>query len=192
MSNTARLVAHATGDENGGDPYMGLAGSQNGVELVAQQWYEHNWDCVYRAAKPEHREQIAMFMEKAVSNGFIGYDSNKNARDTLFEALGKNGYKVDEINTSVECDCSALVYCAVYPVTGVECYISPERKESAKIKTCPKVNDYADYLENQCAGMFEKLDGSIYDSVDQYGNHGVELLRGDILVELGNHIAVWV
>ena len=185
MSNTAKLVAHATSDENG-NVYGGDPGCQTGSELQARQWYQRGWDCVYRAVNAEDREKIALFMEKAVANGFIGYNTNRYRRDTLFETLLTNGYKVDEVNTSVECDCSALAYCAVFSVTGVECYIDPAVKEEYKIIKCPKVNNYDDYIENQCAGMFEKLEGT------DYTDSGDNLLRGDILVAWDAHIAVWI
>ena len=185
MSNTAKLIAHAASDERyeiyGGDP-----GNQTGVELHARQWYAGGWDCVYRAVNEADRETIALFMEKAVANGYIGYNTNRRKRDTLFQALLANGYKVDEVNTSVDCDCSALVYCAVFPVTGVECYLTEEQKEEALVNICPKVRHYEDYIENQCAGMFEKLEGEDYTGSSQ------NLLRGDLLVDRESHIAVWI
>lgn len=185
MPNTARLVAHATHDENNNN-VLGDPGCQIGCELQARRWYQRGWTQIYRAVNEADREKIAAFMEKAVANGYIGYNTNRTKRDTLFETLLTNGYKVDEVNQSVECDCSALVYCAVFPVTGVECYIDPAEKQEKNIKICPKVDNYPDYIENQCAGMFEKLEGT------DYTDSGDNLLRGDIMVALGAHIAVWI
>lgn len=185
MSNTAYLVAHATHDEDD-NIWGGYKGCQTGCELQSRRWYQRGWSTVYRAVNKADREKIALFMEKAVANGFIGYNTNRVARDTLYEALLANGYKVDEVNTSVSCDCSALAYCAVYNVTGVDCYIDPAVKSEKNIKTCPKVNNYEDYLENQCAGMFERLDGT------EYTDSSANLVRGDILVAWNKHIAVWI
>jgi hypothetical protein len=179
------MVAHATHNEDykilDGDP-----GCQSGNELQARRWYQRGWTHIYRAVDEQSREKIAVFIEKAVANGFIGYDTNRRNRDTLFQALQENGYQVDEVEESVHCDCAALVYCAVYPVTGVEFVIDQAGADEALINICPKVRHYVDYIENQCSGMFEK-----YTS-EQHINSADGLIRGDIMVAEGAHIAVWI
>lgn len=191
--NTAGLIAHATHDEDFGEGYGGVTGSQTGTELQLKQWEASSgYEYLYRvkttvADYEEKREQIAVFMEKAVSNGYIGYDNNRNARETLYNELNRNGYAVDKVNVSVECDCSALVYCAIRPVTGVDFTpLSKEEQEQYKCINIPKVSIYDRYIEGQCAGMFEKI--TIDTNLDPY----TDLRRGDIIVQPGKHIAVWV
>lgn len=175
---TLHLIAQATSNESGETLY-GKHGDQRGYELNARQWYSYPWDCVYRANTEEDREKIASFMEKAVVNGFIGYDTNKDKRDTLYEILLTNGYKVDEINTNCATDCSALGFCAVYLVTQV-----PFSHADTDVDQCPRVRHYEEYMA--ASSKFEKLEGTAYtDSPDN-------LMRGDILVAWGNHIGIWI
>ena len=181
--DTHYLIAHATADENNGD-YGGLAGSQIGFELHARTWYSRPWTHVYRAVDPEVAENIAMFMEKAISNGFIGYDCNTTARDTLYHKMVANGFKVDELNESAECDCSSLVYCAVYPQTQVDFIVPVE--DASHTKITPKCRHYLDYLMNACAGMFTE------HTEEKYLTSAAELKRGDILLNPELHIAVWI
>lgn len=187
---TLHLIAQATSNESGESLY-GKHGDQRGFELNSRQWYSYPWDCVYRANTGGDRERIASFMEKAVVNGFIGYDTNKNKRDTLYDALLANGYKVDEINTNCATDCSALGFCAVYLVTGVpfptqQYYIDNPDDTEQSIAKCPRVRHYEYYMESVCPDLFTKLEGASYtDSPDN-------LVRGDILVAWGNHIGIWI
>lgn len=177
------LMAHATEDETDGS-YGGLSGNQTGFELHCRTWRDWPWTHVYRAVDPEVAEKIAFFMEKAVTNGFIGYDSNSNARDTLFKKLLTNGFKVDEVNDAVECDCSSLVYSALYPNT-LRDFVLPDGDTSGA-KTCPKCRHYPVYMMETCAGMFTEY------TTDEYLTSTDNLQRGDILLNPSLHIAVWI
>ena len=194
MGNTANLVAHATHDEI----YYGWRGDrgcQIGCELQASQWFQRGWICVYRPNDPEIAEKIAVFMEKAISNGFIGYD--RAYRDGLYAAVFDTKAdsmtvktEPDEVNTSVSCDCSSLVYCAVYHATGVK-YDKSVPNDAGNLLTVPTVRMYGHYIENQCADMFTKLEG------DDYTASKKNLVRGDLLVAMdldndNGHIAVWI
>lgn len=181
MSNTAYLIAHATHNENNATR-DGFLGDQIGAELQLCRWYQRGWTTIYRPVDPEVREKIADFMEKAVSNGFIGYDGYY--RNGLYHAIFDEGKKVEELNESVCCDCSSLVYCAVRYATGVAFVDNIE--EDAGNYTCPLVRHYPDYIENQCAGQFDKLTGA------EYTDSGANLVRGDILYAEGAHTAVWI
>lgn len=187
MSRTAYLIAQANFNElgtgSGGSP-----GEQLGLELNARQWYSYPWAAVYRPVNAEYAEYIADFMERAVSNGYLGYDLLAANRRTLFDALQANGYWIDEVDKPCTCDCSSLVYCAVYGATGVAYVPAGMGRETAGTAYCPVVADYDGYLMEQCAGQFEKLTDSAYTQSPN------KLLRGDILVGYGssNHVAVWV
>lgn len=182
--NTAYMIAHATHNENG-ELYSGVASCQSGSELQARTWYQRGWIHVYRAVNAEDREKIADFMEKAVANGFIGYDSNRVKRDTLFNAIFTEGNAVEAVNKSVFCDCSSLVYCALYKTTGKKFIIGEDAAESDAVVICPRTIHFVDYIETQCAGMFEKL------SEAQHTNSADGLIRGDIMYADG-HVAVWI
>ena len=89
MKETLNLIAHATHNEFD-TLILGKAGDQIGCELQARAWFSYPWDYIYRAKNIEDREKIANLVEKAVLNGFIGYDTNRNNRDTLFKNIYKN------------------------------------------------------------------------------------------------------
>ena len=191
MSDTLNLIAQASYNEEGGLS-KGLQGDQNGIELNARQWFSYPWKFIYRARDEETREKIADFMEKAISNGFIGYDSGEKRR-TLFLRLQENGYNIEEINTACACDCASLVYCAVYGATGIEMIPVTEdvEKENGTIEQvtffAPCVRHYETYLMQECADFgFTKLTDS------KYIESGENLLRGDLLVAPGYHIAAWI
>lgn len=188
MSNTAYLIAQANANEVGETLY-GAHGDQKGFELNARQWYSYPWDHIYRAKNEADREKIALFMERAVSNGFVGYDTNKNKRDTLFTALTSQNTSQEitidgmaELNENCSTDCSALGFCAVYAVTHI-----PFSHEDSDVNYCPRVRHYEPYMtQPNVTPFFEKLEG------EEYTTSSANLLRGDILVALGHHIGVWI
>lgn len=172
------LIAHSIIDENeaiaGGYP-----GDQTGYELCAQPFFENSWTHLYRANDAEKAEQIADFMEKAVSNGYIGYDNGE--RNTLFNAIYPD-FKVEKLAEPVESDCSSLVYCAVYSAYGVPYYSEEENKHKA-----PLVKGYEEYLlTGNLAGNFEKIQPE-----EGFITTEANLVRGDILIKDG-HMAVWI
>lgn len=208
MKETLNLIAHATHNEFD-TLILGKAGDQIGCELQARAWFSYPWDYIYRAKNIEDREKIANLVEKAVLNGFIGYDTNRNNRDTLFKNIYKNFPPVDinkgseeledmdpiyinitpveEINTHCYTDCSSLGYCAIYQITGVPFRPTLDMKKESLVNICPKVIHYADYMQlDKVAALFDKLEG------DEYISSSKNLLRGDILVALGHHIAIWI
>lgn len=101
------LIGSARGDENG-KAYGGKAGDQTGREVSTQNWYLHSkgWR-VLRCIHADMRPMIADAMCKACANDNIGYDQYQ--RDTLYKAAEKLGWAVENVNTPVETDCSALV-----------------------------------------------------------------------------------
>lgn len=183
MADALNLVAQASYNEKG-TATGGLQADQNGVELNARQWFSYPWDHIYRTENEEVCEKIADFMEKAVANGFIGYSQGTNERETLYNELNNNGYKVDEVNVNCSCDCSSLVYCAVYGATSIEFTTDADGNP---FNYLPMVRHFEKYLLTDCAEFgFEKLEG------DEYISSRDNLKRGDILVALGHHIAVWI
>ena len=177
---TNYLLCHAASDENDA-AYGGHKGDNKGFELNATKWYNPSteWGVVYRHTDANVREEIASFMEKAVINGFIGYSTNRNQRDTLFSQLELVDFNIGKVITPCSADCSSLVYCAIYKALGIKFEESTE--ESTIL--CPRTGYYPGYID-KCGG-FEKFETAEYLTSDKL------LKRGDILLSFNEHIAVW-
>jgi hypothetical protein len=158
MDDMAVLVGSARIDERG-KAHGGKAGDQTGREVSTQNWYAHSksW-VVLRAKSAEAREKIALCMEAACRNKYVGYDQYQ--RNTLYNAAKEFDFDVSKVTKKVETDCSALVrVCVNY--AGIP------------------VGDFR--TTNQAAvlmatGAFEKY------TDDAHCRKSANLLRGDILV----------
>lgn len=145
----------------------GLAGDQDGKEVSIRVWYNRPWNKVLRAKNPSIAEKIATAMEKACKNDYIGYDQNQ--RTTLYNLAKVNGWKIDDIKTPCETDCSALVaVCVNAAGIKVSGDIYTGNESTALLKT----------------GEFELLDAPKYLTTDEY------LKRGDILLYEFHHTAI--
>ena len=170
----ANRIAHASHDENG--KYKGgKAGDQTGSEVCIRTWYNRPWNYVIRCKDNVMREKIAYAMERACNNSKIGYDQNQ--RNTLLTYARKVGYDPGKVITTCETDCSALVTlaCIYAGIKESDLYISGN---SATTST----------LRNRLikTGKFEILTDSKYLKSSDY------LLRGDILLYEGHHVAVTI
>lgn len=175
------LIGHAVINENN-QIRDGYAGDQTGGELCAEKFFENGWLFLYRANDAVKAEQIADFIEKTVSNGYVGY-SYEN-RHSLFNAVYPD-FKVEELNEPAECDCASISYCAVYSAFRVPYKSSEEEKHIA-----PLVKGFEEYLmTGALAGNFQKL---YYTSdTDVNITTSENLVRGDILIKDG-HMAIWI
>lgn len=145
----------------------GLAGDQDGKEVAIREWYNRPWNKVLRAKNPNIAEKIATAMEKACRNDFIGYDQNQ--RTTLYSLAKANGWKIEDIKTPCETDCSALVsVCVNAAGIKVSGDIYTGNEASALLRT----------------GEFELLTAPKYLLSDEY------LKRGDILLYEFHHTAI--
>lgn len=154
----AVIIGSARIDEKG-NARGGKAGDQKGSEVSRQNWYRHSktWR-VLRANEPEHREMIALCMERACDNRHIGYDQGQ--RNTLYNVVKSLGFDTGRVTTDCETDCSALVrVCCAYAGIMLENFTTPYQA-NVMLKS----------------GMFTELKGSEYTNSSDY------LLRGDILV----------
>lgn len=168
----ANRIAHASHDENG--KYKGgKAGDQTGSEVYIRTWYNRPWNYVIRCKDANMREKIAYAMERACANNKIGYDQNQ--RNTLLSYARKVGYDPGKVTTACETDCSALVTlaCIYAGVKESALYIGGNSATTTTIRS---------RLMN--TGKFETLTASKYLSSSEY------LLRGDILLYEGHHVAV--
>lgn len=166
-------IAHASISENG--TINGKRGDQTGKEVCIRTYYAKNWTCVIRFHDPSMRDKIAVAMENATRNEHIGY--SQNDRNSLLVAVRKFGYDPKNATTDVNTDCSALVTVAcIY--AGIA--------ESALVKggNCATTSTLKSRL---------KATGEVtIFTAKEYTRDTEKLLRGDILLAEGHHVAVVV
>ncbi len=135
------------------------AGDQTGREVCIENWYNHKLEWyIIRAKDPAVREKIAVAMERACANDYIGYDQGKNK--TLWSVAEKVGFDPGKVKTPCETDCARLVrVCVRYAgVKADDFYTGDELK---KLKA---------------TGAFDIITDKAKCSTSAY------LKRGDILV----------
>lgn len=159
-------IGQASRDERG--KYSGgIAGDQDGKEVAIREWYNRPWNKVLRCKDSKKADKIAKAMEKACRNDYIGYDQNQ--RTTLYSLCKANGWRIEDIKTPCETDCSALVSVCVN-AAGI--------KVSGDIYTGNEANALLKTEE------FELLTAPKYLLSDEY------LRRGDILLYEFHHTAI--
>ena len=164
-------IAHARIDERG-KAYGGQAGDQTGKEVCITNWYSRPWNVVIRFHDPDMREKCACSMENAAKNDFIGYDQYQ--RNTCLTEARKYGYDVRQIKKNVETDCSAIVTLAcIY--AGIA--------EDALVKSGNSAT-----TRNLRSRLKATGEVSIFTS-KEYTADTKNLLRGDILLAEGSHVA---
>ena len=104
-------IGHASIDENG-NATGGKAGDQTGKELCTRDWYTKGWNVLLRPLRSDLAEKSAAAMEAACANSSIGYD--QSGRNTLYQKAKAVDFRLQDIDTACECDCSSLVHvCAI-------------------------------------------------------------------------------
>ena len=165
-------IAHASMDEkrklSGGSP-----GDQTGKEVCIRDWYSRPWSHVLRIKKPVMREKVADAMERAANNPNIGY--NQSRRNTLLTYARKDGYDPGKVKALCDTDCSALVSlaCMYAGIPESTLYKNGNSSTTGNLRTRLK-------------GYVEVLTGKEYTARPD------KLLRGDILLYEGHHVAVVV
>ena len=165
-------IAHASIDENN-RAKGGKAGDQTGKEVCIRSWYSKPWSVVMRFKDPEMRDKVARCMEKAAMNDHIGYDQNQ--RNSALAEARKYGYDVGQISVDVETDCSALVSLACM-YAGV-----PENRLYVQGNSATTRNLRARLESTGLVETFVTID---------YCARSEKLVRGDILLSPGHHVAV--
>lgn len=121
LDKTLCMFAEASTGEDGASGSE--SGDQLGVELRTRRWYKYNstpgWAVVFRLDDPALAERTAQFMERIVTNGYVGYD--QSGRGTLETRLKQVGYDPSAVHIPCETDCSMTAYEAVKFATGIEC-----------------------------------------------------------------------
>ena len=159
-------IGQASRDERG--RYSGgMAGDQDGREVAIREWYNRPWNKVLRCKDSSKAEKIATAVEKACKNDNIGYDQSQ--RTTLYSLCKANGWKIEDIKTPCETDCSALVAVCV---------------NAAGIKVSGDIYTGNEAVALLRTGEFELLSAPKYLLSDEY------LKRGDILLYEFHHTAI--
>lgn len=168
------IIAHASiGDNN--TIKNGVAGDQTGKEVCKRSWYSKPWSCVIRFTDPEMRERVAKCMEMAADNNHIGYDQNQ--RNTLLNKARKYNYDVSKVAENCETDCSALV--------SVACMYAGVPESALTLHgNCATTRTLRQILK--ATGEVDIFTTPLYTSKSE------KLLRGDILLKEGSHVAVVV
>lgn len=168
------MIAHASIDENG-KARNGKAADQTGKEVCIRSWYNKPWNCVIRFTDASMREKIARCMENAANNNHIGYDQNQ--RNTLLTKARKYNYDVSKVNEDCETDCSALV--------SVACMYAGIPESALTLNgNCATTRTLRPILK--ASGEVEIYTTPLYVSKPD------KLMRGDILLKEGAHVAVVV
>lgn len=159
-------IAHASINENGA-VNNGRPGNQNGMELSLRDWYNRPWNKVLRCTDDFKTALLCKYMLQAVRNQNIGYCQQH--RTTLWAEAEKKDFRLDEITTPCECDCSSLI-AVVCMAAGI------------KIDKNVYTGNIAQALLN--TGYFELLDDESYLVSDK------QLMPGDILLYEFHHVAM--
>lgn len=165
------LICHASQDENKKFK-NGKAGDQTGREVCIREWYSRPWNVLIRFKDPKKAENVAVCMENAAKNEFIGYDMNQ--RNTLLKEARKHNYDVSKVDVPCECDCSSLVSVACM-YAGIPESVLTLNGNCATTRT----------LRN-CLKNTGEVD--VYTSLP-YLAKSDRLKRGDILIKEGAHTA---
>ena len=165
-------IGHASLGSNGrinGDK----AGDQNGKEVYIRNWYSKPWTHVIRFKNSAMREKVADCMIAACNNNHIGY--NQATRNTLLLYARNVGYNPALVNKVCDTDCSALVtLCCLY--AGVQEKSLVVGGNSSTTSTLRK--------RLVATGTVE-----VFTTKD-YTTQSDKLMRGDILLSEGHHVAV--
>lgn len=167
-------IAHASLGE-GGKVRNGEVGDQTGKEVCIRSWYSKPWNFVIRFKPAVMRDRIATCMEAAAANDHIGYDQNQ--RNTLLNKARKYNYDVSKVEEDCECDCSSLV--------SVACmYAGVPESLLVMGGNCATTRTLRNLL---------KLTGEVdVFQTALYTGRSDRLMRGDILLAEGKHVAVVV
>lgn len=159
-------IAHASIDERN-SAKGGAAGDQTGKELCIRDYYDKPWDFVIRIKDKDKAKKLKRKMVNAVNNELIGYDQTQ--RLTFYYALKCAGWKVKNVRTPCECDCSSLV-AALLNAIGIPV-----------LPYCTTWSLRAEIMKNAECYVF-----------DAKGFDKERLRRGDILLSEAHHVAVVV
>ena len=169
------MISNCGHDEN--NKYSGgKAGDQTGYEYAVKKWYKYSggWDCVLRHPNAKVQAEIATVAEAAAKNNKVGYDQNE--RLTFFNALKAAAWKVKNIATKCEADCSSSTSAVVIAVGY--------RLGLPKLKKVSPSNTTRSIKSDLKKAGFEVITSSKNLASDAYA------LPGDIYLKEGHHVMI--
>lgn len=169
------MISNCGHDERG-QYHGGTAGDQTGTEWQIRSWYNRPWDCVLRYPDKKIAQAIANEAIDAANNNFIGYDQWN--RLSFWKVLNTVGFKVANVKTAVETDCSAGVS-AIVKAVGYQYGIK-------KLQNIPEGSWTGSMRKTFQDAGFEVLTFSKYRTSEAY------LEPGDILLNEKYHTAIEV
>ena len=112
-------IVHATNNEVGGVVH-GIPGDQTKREVLKQDFFNYEWEYVFRAKDASLSEKIAAFAQIIAENDHIGY--GQDDRYTMYLLAKELGWDFAAISEDCATDCSQLV-ASVLIASGVS--VSP-------------------------------------------------------------------
>lgn len=161
-------IYHASIGENG-KITGGVKGDSTGKEVCIRSWYSKPWNVCLRYKDISVARKVAEIGKKLCLSNLVGY--NQAQRNTLYTALSRHNWNVDEYIASGEktnTDCSAFQY-------AIWCCVLPEMRSTSNAPTTSTM-----------VAFFKKY-GFIAYTDKSYLTSEIRLLDGDILVKEGSH-----
>lgn len=136
-------------------------------EVLFGKWYLHSangWDALIRAKDPLVAEKMAVAMEQACNNPYIGY--SQPYRATLKTEARKYDYDISKVTVNCGCDCSSLIGICIC-AAGID-------------NSLPSTH----YMASTYGAMEEHFD--VFEDYDHTHTEN-DLRRGDVLVKKASH-----
>ena len=102
MAKIIHARINEMGTISGGQP-----GDQTEREVCRDNWYENEWEYVFRPVNQEIAKAIVADAEKIAANDNIGYGNGE--RYTMFNEAKKLNWQFDKITTPCATDCSQMI-----------------------------------------------------------------------------------
>lgn len=157
----------------------GISGDTNGDEWQVKEWYRNSgayaWDTVYRHPDENVAKTIAALAIKGANNNNIGYN-NYEKRNSFNDYLERVNYDISAVNSPCDTNCSGSTACVV--------------KAAGYALNNEALKGIPNYAWTPTANYPSRGFQTLTDS--KYLNSCENLLAGDILVNTGVHVVIFV
>ncbi|MBR0457453.1 MAG: hypothetical protein IJJ01_12385 [Firmicutes bacterium] len=200
-------IGEACQDERG-KAIGGKAGDQRGNEVKTSRYVYsgskkyRKWKFVIRLTDPAKAEIAAQFVQAACANNNIGYDNYKNsqagvtARNSLYNAASKVGFKPSKIKTKVDTSCTPLCMTAIGAAginTSYQFYTSYHGKKykyRVRAVNAESLKSAVTLINNKYKAAGQEAPLKIISLTPaQFKKYKSNLKRGDVLCT-GSHTAM--
>ena len=162
-------IVHARISEN--NTINGKAGDQTKQEVRIQDWYSRPWNVVIRSKNIKKRAEFADFLIELSKNENIGYSQAE--RNTLLKELERVNFDPKKVGPC-NCDCSSFVTAGLIAVG----YPKEKLYKGNSLTTRDMKKTLLDLPDFFALGQLKYTTSSDY------------LIKGDILLSEGHHVAV--